>query len=124
MVSIMTTGKLGRPVKLSCMERGPGPGKYCLPGTCGKEKHDPTKHSRPAYSFGVKLNQSKDHKSPGPVYFIPPNTTRRGPHGAPSYSIKPRRPGPSAMNTPGPSGLCALHHTNAVYTQHIGSVNG
>ena len=36
--------------RLSCMDRGPGPAQYVLPGTCGLKSHDPTKrqthHSR------------------------------------------------------------------------------
>lgn len=107
-------------IRLSCMERGPGPGKYCLPGTCGRGDHDPTKYSKPAYSFGTKLKSPKEYKSPGPVYFVPPNITRRGPDGTASYSMTARRQGPSQLNTPGPSecmySMIRIHYMLAAST--------
>ena len=49
--------------RLACMERGPGPVKYYLPGTCGD---DPTKNIKPAYSLGNKHKQHSVYKSPDP----------------------------------------------------------
>jgi len=37
---------------------GPGPGRYGLPSTVGYRQHDFTKHMKPAYSFGGRLDNS------------------------------------------------------------------
>ena len=39
---------------------GPGPGRYGLPSTCGAVKHDFTKHMKPSYSFGKRLENSSE----------------------------------------------------------------
>ena len=39
--------------------RGPGPGRYGLPTTCGTEKHDFTQHRKPAFSFGKRFNDNE-----------------------------------------------------------------
>ena len=93
-----------KPIRLACMERGPGPGKYCLPGTCGVVlTHDPRKHTKPSYSFGTKHKLHNDfNRSPGPVYFVPPNLTRKGLRGAPRYSLVGRRRSPTLSCAPGP----------------------
>ena len=38
--------------------RGPGPGRYGLPSTCGQNGHDFTKLMKPAFSFGKRLGNS------------------------------------------------------------------
>ena len=38
--------------------RGPGPGRYKLPSTCGQNAHDFTKRMTPAFSFGKRLGDS------------------------------------------------------------------
>ena len=38
--------------------KGPGPGRYKLPSTCGHQTHDFTQHMKPAYSFGQNLGHS------------------------------------------------------------------
>ena len=50
--------------------RGPGPGRYGLPTTCGTEKHDFTQHRKPAFSFGKRFNDNDKVASPGPVYLV------------------------------------------------------
>ena len=91
---------------LSCMERGPGPAKYNLPGTCGLKAHDPRKRSNPAFSFGTKHKQHStllaSNQSPGPAYFVAPKLTRSGMEGTPSYSITGRPRCYSVPNIPGP----------------------
>ena len=93
--------------RLACMDRGPGPAKYNLPGTCGYQSHDPTKHSKPAYSFGVKHKQfstlTNKTCSPGPVYFVTPQITCRGKDGTPSYSLSGRPRSLTVPVTPSPS---------------------
>ena len=93
--------------RLLCMEKGPGPAKYLLPGSTGFHRHDPTKHAKPAYSFGVRHKQfstiAATALSPGPIYYICPEMTRRGKDGTPIYSLTGR---PRSINTtcsPAPS---------------------
>ena len=38
--------------------KGPGPGRYKLPSTCGHNLHDYTQHRKPAYTFGKNLGFS------------------------------------------------------------------
>ena len=38
--------------------KGPGPGAYKLPSTCGHNLHDYTQHRKPAYTFGKNLGFS------------------------------------------------------------------
>jgi hypothetical protein len=38
--------------------KGPGPGRYKLPSTCGQKGHDTTQNMKPSYTFGQKLGQS------------------------------------------------------------------
>ena len=38
--------------------KGPGPGRYGLPSTCGQTAHDITQHMKPSYSFGKHLGLS------------------------------------------------------------------
>ena len=91
---------------LSCMDRGPGPAKYVLPGTCGLKSHDPTKKANPSFSFGVKHKQfsslSATKRSPGPVYFITPQITRTGKDGTPAFSIAGRPRSLTVPAMPGP----------------------
>jgi len=86
--------------RIEARERGPGPGRYRLPSTCGYEEHDYTKFSQPAYSFGNRLPDINSNCSPGPVYFIDPCVTRRGKDGTPSYSMLARQQDPANFNTP------------------------
>ncbi len=94
---------------LACMERGPGPGKYYLPGTCGIQSHDPTKYTKPSYSFGTKKNHNHIYRSPGPVYFIPPNLTRNGLDGTPKYTITGRKRSSTIPTYPGPGEVDKLY---------------
>lgn len=92
--------------RLSCMDKGPGPGKYNLPSTCGYQAHDISQRANPAYSFGTRYKQfsSLANKpcSPGPVHFVTPQITRRGKEGGPSYTIYGRLRSLSVPPTPGP----------------------
>lgn len=85
--------------------RGPGPGRYRLPSTCGFKGHDFTRDMKPAYSFGKRLGTSfisTNKFSPGPVYFIDTRYTRHGPDGTPHYSILGRPKDQNVFKTPGP----------------------
>ncbi|XP_064607865.1 LOW QUALITY PROTEIN: ciliary microtubule associated protein 1A-like [Liolophura sinensis] len=89
---------------IAARERGPGPGRYGLPSTCGSTGHDYTKHQKPAYSFGRRLidDSYKKHCSPGPRYKIDSTITRRGADGTPAYSMLARQEGCKPFKTPGP----------------------
>jgi len=84
--------------------KGPGPGRYKLPSTCGHNLHDYTQHRKPAYTFGKNLGFSYISKicSPGPVYAVDPQYTRSGCDGTPKYTQQGRRRDVSAFKTPGP----------------------
>jgi len=84
--------------------KGPGPGRYKLPSTCGQNMHDYTQHMKPSYSFGKNLGFSYISKisSPGPVYFIDPQFTRHGKDGTAKYTQLGRRRDLSEFKTPGP----------------------
>ena len=49
--------------------KGPGPGRYKLPSTCGQNMHDYTQHMKPSYSFGKNLGFSYISKV-GTVVFV------------------------------------------------------
>jgi len=89
---------------IAARERGPGPGRYGLPSTCGANGHDYTKHMKPAYSFGARLDNSMFSKdiSPGPKYAIDSRMTRVGAEGEPKYSMLARQPELTPFKTPGP----------------------
>lgn len=89
---------------IAARERGPGPGRYGLPSTCGFTNHDSTKRKNPAYSFGHRLedNMFKKDCSPGPGYFIDPKISRHGFDGNPSYSILGRQKDQNSFKTPSP----------------------
>ncbi|XP_071486674.1 ciliary microtubule associated protein 1A-like [Diadema antillarum] len=89
---------------IAARERGPGPGRYGLPSTCGYIKHDFSKHMKPAHSFGHRLENSMFRKdfSPGPGYFINAEITRVGKDGTPAYSILGRQKDPNTFITPSP----------------------
>lgn len=89
---------------IAARERGPGPGRYGLPSTCGFTHHDFTKCKAPAYSFGSRLENPMFKKdcSPGPGYFIDPTITKAGKDGTPSYSILGRQNDPNTFKTPAP----------------------
>lgn len=99
----MAEGETAKPV-IAARERGPGPGRYGLPSTCGFTSHDPTKRKNPAYSFGQRLDDGmfKKDNSPGPGYFIDPKMSRNGQDGAPSYSILGRQRDLNSFKTPSP----------------------
>ena len=42
--------------KIAAMETGPGP-CYVLPGTCGRDGHDPSRRQSPCFSFGARTKQ-------------------------------------------------------------------
>nr|XP_039270797.1 outer dense fiber protein 3-like [Styela clava] len=89
---------------IAARERGPGPGRYGLPSTVGFKGHDFTKHQKPSYSFGMRLDNSMFSKdvSPGPKYLIESRYTRHGPEGEPKYSMLARQPELRGFKTPGP----------------------
>ncbi|CAH1796692.1 unnamed protein product [Owenia fusiformis] len=87
---------------ISARERGPGPGRYALPSTCGDEAHDATKHKKPSYSFGRRFKLSSFICSPGPCYSINPHITRNGRDGTPVYSMLSRQKEINEFKTPAP----------------------
>lgn len=89
---------------IAARERGPGPGRYGLPSTSGFVAHDFTKHMKPAYSFGHRLENSMFQKdcSPGPGYKIHSEITRVGKDGTPAYSMLARQKDPNTFITPSP----------------------
>ena len=48
-------------IRISAMERGPGPARYLLPGSCGFRGHDFTKGKNPAFSFGLRSRNLVRH---------------------------------------------------------------
>lgn len=90
--------------KIAAMERGPGPGRYCLPSLTGKEGHSPTKRQFPAFSFGRRLGGGfiGPDCSPGPVHMVDAAFTRRGKDGTPAYSLYARHKELASFKTPGP----------------------
>ncbi|XP_065836846.1 ciliary microtubule associated protein 1A-like [Oscarella lobularis] len=91
-------------IPIAAKETGPGPGRYALPATVGFQKHDFTKTMKPAYSFGVRLENPmfKAGFSPGPGYFIDSSISRFGKDGTPSYTILGRQKDLNAFKTPAP----------------------
>ncbi|CAB4037981.1 Hypothetical predicted protein [Paramuricea clavata] len=100
--------KQEKTIQIAARERGPGPGRYGLPSTCGYISHDGTKYKAPAYSMGTRLQNSMFRKdcSPGPGYFIEASITRGGKDGTPVYSILGRQKDPNTFKTPGPGTYC------------------
>ncbi|XP_070542717.1 ciliary microtubule associated protein 1A-like [Ptychodera flava] len=100
---------------IAARERGPGPGRYALPSSVGYIKHDTTKHMKPAYSFGQRLENSMFRKdcSPGPGYYINPRVSRKGKDGTPAYSILGRQKDPATFKTPCPR----AYHPEKVHPQ-------
>ena len=47
--------KESKSIMIEAKLRGPGPGRYGLPATCGQTGHDFSKHMKPAFSFGGQL---------------------------------------------------------------------
>ena len=107
-VHVVATPENAHPRMISAMvQSSPGPGKYLLPGSTGKEKHDPTRKKGPAFSFGVRHKQFSTMNyvtnSPGPVYFVMPKVTRQGFDGSPNYSLYSRQKTiDSVWKSPGP----------------------
>jgi len=83
---------------------GPGAGRYQLPSTCGHEKHDFTKHKKPAYSFGIKPTNSMygTDVSPGPKHLPDSRVTRHGIAGDYKYSMLGRAKDGNPFKTPAP----------------------
>ena len=50
----MSTVK-GKEILIEAKLRGPGPGRYALPTTCGSGRHDFTKQMKPTFSFARQL---------------------------------------------------------------------
>lgn len=87
--------------------QGPGPAKYALPTTIGRNSVDLTKRQSPAFTFGSRAWSYKTD-SPGPAYSIDSQLSHRGRESRPSYSFgsriispvrKDQSPGPGAYNT-------------------------
>lgn len=98
----MDDGEKTKPV-IAARERGPGPGRYGLPTTCGFTNHDSTKRKNPSYSFGKRLEDVfKKDCSPGPGYFISPKISKHGTDGTPAYSIQGRLKDLNTFKTPSP----------------------
>jgi len=91
-------------IMIAARERGPGPGRYGLPSTVGSKAHDFTRHKKPAYSFGGRLDNSMFSKdvSPGPKYYVDPRMSRSGAEGNPKYSMLGRQADPNIFRPPGP----------------------
>uniref|UniRef100_A0A493TGX9 Outer dense fiber of sperm tails 3B n=1 Tax=Anas platyrhynchos platyrhynchos TaxID=8840 RepID=A0A493TGX9_ANAPP len=87
---------------IAALYSSPGP-KYGLPTNVGYRLHDPSRHRAPAYSFGARLAQHPDDRSPGPAYMLPPRTTAKGKDGTPAYSIYGRPRDLEPFRTPGPA---------------------
>ncbi|KAI6661134.1 Outer dense fiber protein 3-like [Oopsacas minuta] len=89
---------------IAAKERGPGPGRYVLPSSCGFAKHDNTKKQNPAYSFGQRLDNLNhwNDASPGPVYWINPKVTRHGLGEARTHSMLTRQQSQKIFQTPAP----------------------
>ena len=89
---------------LACMERGPGPAKYLLPGTCSFKNHDPTKTANPAYTFGIRTKQlsSVALSSPGPIHYVSPQITRFGKDGTSQHSFGKRLQPLKMQSNPSP----------------------
>jgi len=90
--------------QIAAKSKGPGPGRYLLPSTCGKEGHDISQKKAASYSFGKYLGSSFINKvcSPGPVYWVDPALTRHGKDGTARYTQQGRHAEISVFNTPGP----------------------
>jgi hypothetical protein len=84
--------------------RGPGPGRYALPSSCGQNGHDFTKKMTPSFSFGKRLGDTIVSKvlTPGPVHFVKDEITRFGKDGTPKYTQLGRRKEPNIFKAPGP----------------------
>lgn len=98
-------GAMGNPKPLiGAKLKGPGPGRYQLPTSCGQVGHDSTKQKQPAYSFGQYLGPSflKSICSPGPVIRVNPEYTRHGKDGTARYTLQGRRRDIEGFRTPGP----------------------
>lgn len=52
----------------------PGPAKYTLPTTVGFNDHDIRKNRLPAYSFGLRLPNDGNVRTPAPNTYILPST--------------------------------------------------
>ncbi|ESO87577.1 hypothetical protein LOTGIDRAFT_207007 [Lottia gigantea] len=91
---------------IAAKERGPGPGRYKLPSTCGFTDHDFTKYTNAAYSFGRRTKLLDHRRGPGPAYGIDPAITKHGKDGTPAYSMLARQQGKKIFNTPSPGAYC------------------
>jgi len=91
-------------INIEAKLRGPGPGRYALPSTCGQAGHDFTKNQKPSFSFGKRLGDSLVSKalSPGPVYFVKDEITRFGKDGTAKYTQQGRRKEINSFKPPGP----------------------
>ncbi|XP_061869886.1 ciliary microtubule associated protein 1A-like [Colius striatus] len=87
---------------IAALYRGPGP-KYMLPTNVGFQQHDLSRSRAPAYSFGLRLEEQRRDRSPGPVYLPPPGTGKASPpafsiHSRPRDLPLPRLPGPGSYS--------------------------
>lgn len=96
---------------IAAMDRGPGPSKYLLPGTCGHMGHDLRKSRSPAFSFGARHQYSggKINTTPGPAHYsVPSNVVRMGKDGSPAYSLYSRSKNGNTFKTPSPGALMCV----------------
>ncbi|NWR60665.1 ODF3A protein, partial [Bucorvus abyssinicus] len=86
---------------IAALYSGPGP-KYGLPTNVGYHLHDPSRARAPAYSFGMRVGDRQEERSPGPAYLLPPGTTTKGKDGIPAFSMYSRPRDLLPIHTPGP----------------------
>jgi len=89
-------------VMIEAKLRGPGPGRYGLPSTCGHMGHDFTQQRKAAFTFGKRFKEREMVASPGPVYLVKDEITRVGKEGSAKYTQLGRRKEGLAFKTPGP----------------------
>lgn len=89
---------------IAAKERGPGPGRYNLPGTIGSSNHMITKKQSPTFSFGTRLPTSfiKNTSSPGPVHAVDPKLARTGASKPPAFTMAGRQKEKTTGLTPAP----------------------
>ncbi|XP_076334810.1 ciliary microtubule associated protein 1A-like [Tachypleus tridentatus] len=87
---------------LAAQIKGPGPGKYLLPGSVGFTGHDITKRRNPAFSFGSRTKIIDKKTTPGPCYLIPSSVNRYGRIEAPAYTLSSRPVELEPFASPGP----------------------
>lgn len=68
----------------------------------GYDRCDPSSRRAPAYSFGLRLGEAEQPRSPGPQYMVPTGCTARGRDRGPAFTMSGRARQRRASDTPGP----------------------